>query len=52
MLPGIRDDAIDAMLGLTQGNMSCADYTHLFKDFLRRSRQHLTNNLQCVRFIK
>jgi hypothetical protein len=51
MLPNIRDDAINTMLGLTQGNLSCAGYTHLFIEFLQRSRQHLTNDLQCVRFI-
>jgi hypothetical protein len=39
MLPNIRDDALNALLGLTQGNMSYAAYTHLFNDFLRRSRQ-------------
>jgi hypothetical protein len=27
MLPNIRDDAIDAVLGLTQGNWSYVDYT-------------------------
>jgi hypothetical protein len=35
-----------------QGSLSYASYTHLFNDFLRRSRQHLTDDLQCVRFIK
>jgi hypothetical protein len=51
MLPNIRDDAVDAMLGLTQGNQSYADYTQMFNDFLRRSRQPLTNDLKCVKFI-
>jgi hypothetical protein len=36
LLPNIRDDAINAMLGLTQGNLSYATYTHLFNDFLLR----------------
>jgi hypothetical protein len=39
------------MLGLTQGNLSYAAYTLLFNEFLRRSRQPLTDDLQCVRFI-
>jgi hypothetical protein len=39
------------MLGLTQGNLSYADNTQLFNDFLRRSRQPLTDDLSCVRFI-
>jgi hypothetical protein len=52
MLPNIRDDAINAMLGLTQGNLvGCATYTQLFNDFLRWSRQPLTDDLHCVRFI-
>jgi hypothetical protein len=51
MLPNIRDDAINAMLSLTQGNMSYARYTQQFNDFLRRSRQQLTADVQCVRFI-
>jgi hypothetical protein len=27
LLPNIRDDAINALLGITHGNMSCAAYT-------------------------
>jgi NAD dependent epimerase/dehydratase family enzyme len=50
-LPNIQDDAINAMLNLTQGNMSYALYTKQFNDFLRRSRQNLTANVRCVRFI-
>jgi phage tail sheath gpL-like len=45
MLPNIQDDAINALLGITQGNMSYAAYTQMFNDFLRRSRQPLTNDL-------
>jgi hypothetical protein len=33
MLPNIQDDAIDAMLNITHGNMSYAVYTHQFNDF-------------------
>jgi hypothetical protein len=51
LLPNIQDDAINAMLSITHGNMSYAVYTHQFNDFLRRSRQQLTADLQCVRFI-
>jgi hypothetical protein len=51
LLPNIRYDAINAVLGITQGNMSYAAYTQQFYDFLRRSRQHPTYDLQCVRFI-
>jgi hypothetical protein len=41
-LSNIQDDAINALLNLTQGNMSYARYTQRFNDFLRRSRQKLT----------
>jgi hypothetical protein len=51
MLPNIRDDAINAMLGLTQGSLSYANYTHLFNDSLRRSRQPLKDDFQCIHFI-
>jgi hypothetical protein len=51
-LPNIQDDAINAMLNLTQGNMtSYALYTKQYNDFLRRSRRNLTTDVQCVRFI-
>jgi ADP-ribose pyrophosphatase YjhB (NUDIX family) len=50
-LPNIQDDAINPMLNLTQGSMSYALYTQRFNDFLRRSRQKLTVDVQCVRFI-
>jgi hypothetical protein len=49
--PNIQDDAMSAMLGITQGNMSYAVYTHQFNDFLQRSRQQLRDYLHCVRFI-
>jgi hypothetical protein len=48
LLPNIRDDAIDAMLGITQGSISYAAYTRQLNEFLRRSRQHRADNLQCV----
>jgi hypothetical protein len=51
MLPNIRDDAINAVLGRSQGNLSYATYDQLFNDFLPRSRQPLMDDLQCVRFI-
>jgi hypothetical protein len=51
MLPNIQDDAINALLSLTQGIMSYALYTLQFYDFLRRSRQQLTADVQCVRFV-
>jgi hypothetical protein len=51
LLPNIRDDAINALLGPTQGTFSSANYSQLLNDFLRRSRQPLTDDLQCVRFI-
>jgi hypothetical protein len=38
--PHIQDDAINAMLGITHGNVSYA-YTQQLNDFLRRSRQQL-----------
>jgi hypothetical protein len=50
-LPNIQDDAIKAMLNLTQGSTSYALYTKQFNDFLRRSRQNLIADVQCVRFI-
>jgi hypothetical protein len=51
LLPSIQDDAINAMLSITQGNMSYAVYTQQFNDFIWRSRQQLTADLQCVAFI-
>jgi hypothetical protein len=51
MLPNIWDDAINALLGLTQGTLSNASYTELFNDLLKRSRQTLTDDLHSVRFI-
>jgi hypothetical protein len=50
-LLNIQADAINALLNLTQGNMSYALYIKQFNDFLRRSRQNLTADVQCVRFI-
>jgi ADP-ribose pyrophosphatase YjhB (NUDIX family) len=50
-LPNIQDDAINALLNLTQGSMSYDVYAEQFNDFLRRSRQNLTADVQCVRFI-
>jgi ADP-ribose pyrophosphatase YjhB (NUDIX family) len=50
-LPNIQDDAINALLNLTQGSTSYALYTKKFNDFLRRSRQKLTADVLCVRFI-
>jgi hypothetical protein len=35
LLLDIRDDAINALLGITHGNMSYAAYTQLFNEFLR-----------------
>jgi hypothetical protein len=49
--PNIQDGAINALLNLTQGSMSYALYTKQFNDFLRRSRQDLTANVKCLRFI-
>jgi hypothetical protein len=40
-LPNIQEDAINALLSLTQGIMSYAPYTQHFNDFVRRSRQNL-----------
>jgi hypothetical protein len=51
LLPNIRDDAIKALLEITQGNMSYTAYTQQLNAFLRRSRQYLADDLQCVRFI-
>jgi hypothetical protein len=51
LLPNIQSNAINALLNLTQGNMSYVVYTQQFNDFLRRSRQRLTTDVQCVRFI-
>jgi hypothetical protein len=51
LLPNIQDDAINALLNITQGNMSYAVYTEQINGFLRRSRQQLTAGVQCVRFI-
>jgi hypothetical protein len=51
-LPNIQDDAINALLNLTHSNtMSYAFYTKQYNDLLRRSRQNLTADVPCVRFI-
>jgi hypothetical protein len=51
-LPYIQDDAINALLNPTQSNtMSYATYTKQYNDLLRWSRQNLTADVQCVRFI-
>jgi ADP-ribose pyrophosphatase YjhB (NUDIX family) len=51
-LPNIKDDAINALLNFTQSNtMSYASYTKMYNDYLRRSREHMTADVQCVRFI-
>jgi hypothetical protein len=51
-LPSIQEDAINALLNLTQSHtMSYALYTKQYNDFLRRSRQNLLADVQCVRFI-
>ena len=51
-LPNIQDDAITALLSFTQSNtMSYALYAKKYNDYLRRSRQDLTAEVQCVRFI-
>jgi hypothetical protein len=50
-LPNIQDDAINTLLNLTQDIMSYALYTRQLNDFLRRSRQNLTADVQCVRLI-
>jgi hypothetical protein len=51
LLPTVQDDAIISLLSLTHGSMSYAVYTQQFNDFLRRSRQQLTTDVHCVRFI-
>jgi hypothetical protein len=51
LLPNIQDEATNDMLSLTHGSMSYAVYTQHLNDFLRRSRQQLTADVQCVRFI-
>jgi ADP-ribose pyrophosphatase YjhB (NUDIX family) len=51
LLPNIQDDDINALLSLTQGILSFDVYTQQFNDFLRRSRQLLTADVRCVRFI-
>jgi hypothetical protein len=50
-LPNIQDDTINALLNLTQGIMSYAVCAKQFNNFLRRSRQNLTADVQCVRFV-
>jgi hypothetical protein len=51
-LPNIQDDAINALMNFMQSNtMSYALYTKQYNDYLRRSRQDLTAEVQCVRFI-
>jgi hypothetical protein len=47
LLPNIRDDAINAMLGITHGNMSYATYTQQVNDFYGGlvNTLHLTFNV-------
>jgi hypothetical protein len=47
LLPNIQDDAINALLGITEGNMSYAVYTQQFNDFLRRSHQPNIRSSMC-----
>jgi hypothetical protein len=47
-LPNIQDDAINAMLNLTQGSMSYAFYTRKFNDFLRFLHQKVQRLLTSV----
>jgi hypothetical protein len=51
LLPNIQDDAINALLSLSHGSMSYDVYTQQSNDFLRRSRQQVTYDVHCVRFI-
>jgi hypothetical protein len=46
LLPNIRDDAINALLGLTQGSLSYANYAQLFNDFYEG-----TDNLLRMTFV-
>jgi uncharacterized membrane protein YgcG len=51
-LPNIKDDEINALLNFTQSStMSYTVYTKQYNDYFRRSREHLTAVVQCVRFI-
>jgi hypothetical protein len=52
MLPNIQDDAITTLIQHMQGSISCATYTQNFNDLLRRSRHPLTNDFQCIYFIR
>jgi hypothetical protein len=52
MLTNIQDDAMNALLGITQGNMSYAAYTQLFNDFKRSFQQPLIDNLHCALFMR
>jgi hypothetical protein len=45
LLPNARDNAINALLGITQGTMSYATYSQHVTDFLRRFRRHLQMTL-------
>jgi hypothetical protein len=51
LLTNIRDDAISSLIQLTQGSLSNANYTQQLNDFLRRSRQHLTDDFMCANSI-
>jgi hypothetical protein len=51
ILPNIRDDAINALIGLKQGSLSYSNYTQQFNDFQIRFRQPLTDDFHCVRLM-
>jgi uncharacterized membrane protein YgcG len=51
-LPNIKDDAINSLLSFAQSStMSYALYTKQYNDYLRQSREPLSADIQCVRFI-
>jgi hypothetical protein len=53
MLPIIQDDAITALIQLTHGTMSYANYNQHFNDILRlRSQQPFIDDFQCACFIE
>jgi ABC-type uncharacterized transport system fused permease/ATPase subunit len=52
MLLNITDYAIMAIFQLTQCSLSYATYTQQLNDFLRRFRQHFTDDFQRAYFVK
>jgi hypothetical protein len=51
MLPSIRENAINSLIDISKVSMGYEEYTQQFIDFLRKSRQTLSDDFHCVGLI-